>query len=137
MNAHQRRIAECLGVRGPPAQLTRPVALSLEEFFDGNSDDSSIGCNLHPRIGLDVFRAELEAFRDRDDVSGVWVLVTQWDEPDWPFSDRIIIATSLSNEDILEALAPLSPSEIVGMDAATVRQVRGAAEHELVAVCWD
>ena len=63
--------------------------------------------------------------------------VTQWDEPDWPFSDRIIIATSLPNEDILEALAALSPCEIVGMDAATVRQVRGAAEHELVAVCWD
>jgi hypothetical protein len=137
MNAHQRRIAECLGVGGPPVRFARPVALSLEEFFDGNSDESSIGCNLHPRLGLQVFRLELERFRDRADVSGVWVLVTQWDDPDWPFSDRIVIATSLSNEDILAALAALSPSEIVAVTASVQRQVRGAAEHELVAVCWD
>jgi hypothetical protein len=136
MNAHQRRIAERLGVGGP-LQFRRPVALSIEEFFDGNSDESSIGCNLHPRRGLDVFRAELERLRDRDDVSGVWVVVTQWDEPDWPFSDRIVVATSLENEDILEALSALSPSEIVAVDERVVIQVRGAAEHELVAVCWD
>jgi hypothetical protein len=137
MNAHQRRIAAYLGVLGPPTKFMRPVALSIEEFFDGNSDDSSIGCNLHPRLGLDVFRTELERFRDRVDVSGVWVLVTQWDEPDWPFSDRIVVATSLTNEDILSALEPLFPSEIVGVCATVERQVRGAAEHELVAVCWD
>jgi hypothetical protein len=137
MNAHQRRIAECLGVRGPPANLARPIALSIEEFFDGNSDESSIGCNLHPRLGLAVFREELERFRDRVDVSGVWVVVTQWDEPDWPFSDRIVVATSLPNEAILDALDALLPSEIVGVDDAVVPQVRGAAEHELVAVCWD
>jgi len=137
MNTHQRRIAECLGVRGPPAVLARPIALSIEDFFDGNSDESSIGCNLHPRLGLQVFREELERFRDRADVSGVWVVVTQWDEPDWPFSDRIVVATSLPNEDILEALDALLPSEIVGVDDAIVPQVRGAAEHELVAVCWD
>ena len=137
MNAHRRRIAECLGVLGPPAQFMRPVALSLEEFFDGNDDDTSIGCNLHPRLGLDIFRAELERFRDRDDVSGVWVVVSQWDEPDWPFSDRIVVATSLSNDAILDALAPLSPCEIVGVDSALADQMRGAAEHDLVAVCWD
>jgi hypothetical protein len=137
MNAHQRRIAEYLGVAGPPAGLVRPVALSIEEFFDGNSDESSIGCNLFPPPGLAAFRNELERLRDRDDVSGVWVLVTQWDEPEWPFSDRIVIATSLPNEAILEALDTLSPSEIVGVDDAVAHQVRGAAEHELVAVCWD
>ena len=137
MNAHQRRIAECLGVGGPPVRFARPIALSIEEFFDGNSDDSSIGCNLHPPLGLQVFRAELERFRDRVDVSGVWVVVTQWDEPDWPFSDRIVVATSLPNEDILEALNHLSPCEIVGVTERLQRQVRGAAEHELVAVCWD
>ena len=48
----------------------RLLAVPLNEFFEGNTDERSIGVNLPPEkhIGLDGFRGVLEKIRERPDV---------------------------------------------------------------------
>jgi hypothetical protein len=86
----------------------RPV-VTLEEFFDGNEDPGSIGCNLPEAVGPQEFFTFLVQLRMRQDISTVLVEVTQHDDPDdWPFSDTIWIVTSLSQG----ALARLFPERL-------------------------
>lgn len=71
--------------------------VSLELFFDGNEDPGSIGCNLSDHPGPDGFYRVLSAIRDRPDVYGVWVGISEVMDPDeWPFSDHIYFVTTAS-----------------------------------------
>ena len=88
---------------------TEPV-VSLELFFDGNDDSGSIGCNLTDHPGIDRFYTVLRNIRDRVDVHGVWVAITEVTGPDeWPFSDHVYIVTTASPEHVAEWAAELEP----------------------------
>ena len=50
----------------------RPV-VTLEDFFEGNQDEASIGCNLVDHPGVDRFYETLRGIRDRADVQDVLV----------------------------------------------------------------
>lgn len=91
--------------------------VSLEDFFTGNEDFGSIGCNLTPTLGPQMFCEQLRAIRSRPDVQDVLVEIRDINENDpdpfmWPFSDQIYILTSASHEEILKWLAPLQPDEV-------------------------
>jgi hypothetical protein len=80
--------------------VPRPL-VTLEEFFEGNEEAGSIGCNLPdapaPRELYEVFRK----IRDRPDVADVRVEVSEWDGPeDWPFSEAVWVITSVSPYDL-------------------------------------
>src|SRR5262245_38111426 len=61
--------------------------VDLELFFDGNDDPGSIGCNLIDHPGPAHFYAVLRSIRDRPDVHGVWIGISEVMAPDeWPFS---------------------------------------------------
>ncbi|PFK67047.1 hypothetical protein COJ21_24420 [Priestia megaterium] len=68
--------------QGYPDEKTAPL-VSLEEFFEGNDDEGSIGCNLmdHP---------------------GIY----------WPFSERVYILSNANPEEIEEWVGILGPDEI-------------------------
>jgi hypothetical protein len=93
---------------GTPAPL-----LTIEEFFDGNEIVGSIGCNLDGEPHPSEFRKILENIRNRDDVSGVYIQVTEMDDPDWPFSDTAWIVTTADENDI-SGLFPdnFAPNEV-------------------------
>ncbi len=87
-------------------------ALTLEEFFEGNSDEGSIGCNLSPHPGIELFRQTFEAIADRSDVLEVLFPVTEFlAELDWPFVDNVLVVTTATPELILDACGKLEPSE--------------------------
>ena len=91
--------------------------VSLEDFFTGNEDFGSIGCNLTPMLGPQVFYEQLKAIRSRPNVQGVLVEIrdTNENDPDplmWPFSDQIYILTSASHEEVVKWTAPLQPEEV-------------------------
>jgi hypothetical protein len=77
----------------------RPI-LTLNEFFDGNTVDGTIGCNLDPPPSPAQFHSLLKAIAARPAVSDVLIVVTQFDDPAWPFSDTIWVITSATPEGV-------------------------------------
>ncbi len=95
------RITERVTRNGhPDADGTPTPLLTLPEFFDGNTVDGSIGCNLTPIPTPAEFRDVLEPVLARDDVADVRVQITMFDEPEWPFSDTVYVLTSASLDDV-------------------------------------
>lgn len=98
------------------ADTTNPTpcpVVSLEDFFDGNEDLGSIGCNLIDHPGIDTFYKILKDVRERDDVQDILIIINQIDEYlDWPFSESIYIITSCSKEQVSEWVKRLQPDDI-------------------------
>jgi hypothetical protein len=95
------RIAERISRlgRGDDGRVARPL-LTLSEFFDGNDDFGSIGCNLDPPPGPAVFYSLLKRIAARPDVADVRVQVTDFDSGEWPFSDTVWVITSAEPEEV-------------------------------------
>jgi hypothetical protein len=96
------RISERVNRHGDvndPATI-RPL-LTLSEFFDGNDDFGSIGCNLSPPPGPAKFYEMLKSILERSDVADVRVQITMFDDPEaWPFSDTVWIITSANPQTV-------------------------------------
>ena len=93
-----------------PAQV-----VTLEQFFDGNDDYGSIGCNLSDHPSPAGFYRELLAIRSRADVHNVLVEIHEVEEDDetmWPFSERVFVIARCDQTTVAEWLAPLQPSEL-------------------------
>ena len=91
----------------------RRPAVSLEDFFEGNTDYGSIGCNLTPMLGPARFYSTLKGIRDRDDVQDVLVEISMIeDDSMWPFSESIWIISSASQQEVWKWMQPLKPDEI-------------------------
>jgi hypothetical protein len=97
------------------------LAVSLDEFFDGNTDEESIGVNLpednHP--GLATFRRTLYDIRDRPDVQGVFLELTEIPDPDdeedediWPTACVAFVVTSAPLEEVEGWVARLRPRDV-------------------------
>jgi len=91
----------------------RPI-VSLEDFFEGNKDLGSIGCNLIDYPEIPKFYEVLKSIRAKDNVQDVLVEISEVDEEflDWPFSETVYILTSASKEEIGKWMEPLQPDEI-------------------------
>ena len=111
----RRELIERIKALGLPSP-DRPLPLvTLEEFFLGNDDYGSIGCNLTPMLGPHFFFEKLKLIRDQPNVQGVYIEVNEVDEADtsmWPFADRVYIFTSGTTEDVASWTTSLRPDEI-------------------------
>jgi hypothetical protein len=95
------RITERVNRSGHPDDPDTPRPLiAVEEFFVGNSEIGSIGCNLDSTPSPEQFYALFQAIAQRPDVKDIRVQVTAFDVPEWPFSDTIYIMTSASPEEV-------------------------------------
>lgn len=116
-------------------------ALSIEEFFDGNEDLGSIGCNLDPHPGIERFRSVFEQILNRTDVADVRLPVTEFIEGlDWPFVDNVIVVTAVDAEDIFHACVELNPDEAWVIDRAELGRYDGLVVPKgmkAVNVWWD
>jgi hypothetical protein len=89
--------------------------LTPEEFFTGNDDLGSIGCNLPDHPGLDYFRRIVEMLERHPNVESVWMQIYDWDEGDWPFVENVLIFGETPLSDVERIAAKLLPSEIEEM----------------------
>ena len=119
--------------------VPRPL-VTLEEFFEGNEEFGSIGCNLpdwpRPREIYEAFRA----IRGRPDVADVRVEVSQWEGPEeWPFSDAVWVITSVSAYDLQLWLGKrLRGDEVrVGWPEYPVERVEVPAGMQPLCVWYD
>lgn len=120
----------------------RVETLSLEEFFDGNGDDSSIAPNTvgcgHP--GIDVFREVLYAVRSRPEVIDVRIGVHEWPYPDeedvWISGGQIFFwVRGVTTDEVFAWIDPLHP-ESVDEVGETFEPVGGPDIESGVKVFW-
>lgn len=95
---------------------TPSPVVSLEDFFEGNDDLGSIGCNLgedeHP--GINGFYRVLRDIRARADVQDVLVEIHELmeGEDEWPFAERVYILTSATEDTVRSLLEPLLADDV-------------------------
>lgn len=81
-------------------EIPRPL-VTLEEFFEGNHDSGSIGCNLNPPPPPQAFYDLFRSIREKAEVNDVRVMIIGQDEPgSWPFSDTIWLITSAMPDEV-------------------------------------
>ncbi|MDQ2730251.1 MAG: hypothetical protein M3Y56_01215 [Armatimonadota bacterium] len=108
----------------PDGRGPLPV-LSLEDFFIGNHDEGSIGCNLRKHPGIDHFYKALLGIRNREDVQDVLIEVIDLNELDseeyqdeedegaeWPFSERVYLLTTATVQQVEGWVQELGPDDV-------------------------
>ncbi len=84
-----------------------------EEYFDGAEGEAPFLCNSIEELDNDSILERLIEIRNRPDVHDVRVALINCDDDEWPFSDKIIIVTRCSEEEVLDWLpAGFQPDEI-------------------------
>lgn len=119
----------------------RVETLSLDEFFDGNGDDSSIAPNTvgygHP--GIAVFRKVLTEIQARSEVVEVRIGVHEWphpDEEDWIAGEQVFFwVRGVEADELLEWLAPLNPEGVATL-GDEFRVIGGPAAGAGVTTLW-
>lgn len=96
------------------SELPDDALISLDEFFDGNDDEGSIGCNLISHPGMAIFRETLQKVASRTDVQNVLVKIAEVDPGfgSWPFTDTIYVVGNISQAQLQGDLAVLEPDEV-------------------------
>ncbi len=110
-----KRTALLRTIKSQPEYEIGQALVKVTEFFDGNDDLGSIGCNLSDHPGTKHFREVLKSIESRDDVEEVWVQIYDLDEGDWPFSENVLIFGNVSESEIRQIKESLQPSDITEM----------------------
>lgn len=90
------------------------VVVSLEDFFIGNDDLGSIGCNLgDEQPSVQEFFETLKKIRSKSQVQDVLVRIYAYDDPDsWPYTDTVYVLASAPLNEVEAWVAPLHPDEV-------------------------
>ena len=123
--------------------------ITLEDFFEGNRDQGSIGCNLWPHPGIDSFFRILRDIRGWEDVQDVLVGISDLNEQttpektaelaEWPFSDVVYLATRASIASIESLLSELEPDDVFSPEGTPYQRNFPALKegYRLLAAWWD
>ncbi len=137
MSERDELVAKIASQNLPPGE----VVVTLEDFFLGNTDRGSIGCNLgadQPEIS--EFYDVLLEIRSKPEVQDVLVRIYEYDDPSsWPFTDTVYILTSARMQQVREWVAPLKPDEVYAewMYGAPPKAPRLASNMIPYSVWWD
>ena len=132
--------AKCNALKAELAAQPEPQLVPIERFFDGNDDAGSIGCNLLPHPGVDVFRETLAGLLRRPDVLAVYAQITERDPGagSWPFTDTVLVMGGISAAELRKAISALRPDEVGTAEelgiSSSVAQGHGAT---VLAAWWD
>src|SRR5436190_2195512 len=118
MKARERLIARLVGCYDSGDER---VAMSLDEFFEGNTDEASVGGGHvdpdHP--GLEVYREVLGKIRQLPRVQGVYLEAAEVPDPDdededemWVTAIRTVILTDAPLEEVAGWVATFRPRDV-------------------------
>ncbi|MBN6110704.1 hypothetical protein [Xanthomonas bonasiae] len=134
------RITERVSRLGHPDEpgTPRPL-LTVDEFFEGNVEVGSIGCNLDGAPGPGAFHNLFRTIAQRPDVEDIRVQITAFDCPEWPFSDTVYIMTSATHEEVATWFPKhLKPDETwIGFVDQPYEPYQVPRETRPVACWWD
>jgi hypothetical protein len=125
-------------IQSQPEHSEGQALVKITEFFDGNDDLGSIGCNLSDHPGTEHFREVLKSIESRDDVDEVWLQIYDVDEGDWPFSENVLIFGNAPESEIRQITQSLQPSEITKMQVEwTPSRASHLAGRHYLNLWWD
>lgn len=116
------------------------VLVTRRQFFDGDYDPASIGCNLLKHPGIAAFNGAFRKIEKMDGVAGVYFAVTEIDETYdsiWPFTDTALIVTRLTPAAFQPLLRKLEPDEIGLSEEVFVNPPVIPEGYQPVYVWWD
>lgn len=134
------RITERVNRLGHPDDPDTPRPLvTVDEFFVGNSEIGSIGCNLASTPSPEGFYALFQAIARRPEVQDIRVQITAFDVPEWPFSDTVYIMTSAAPGEVASWFpTELKPDETwSGFADETYEPYAVPAGVQPIACWWD
>ncbi len=99
-------------IMAQPEHVKGQALVTPAEFFDGNDDLGSIGCNLSEHPGLDAFHAEIKKLSALRGVTSIWLQIYDIDEGEWPFSENLLVFGDISLEQIKTLTEAMEPSEV-------------------------
>ncbi len=134
----REKLVEKINQLGDMNDFNHVILVSIDDFFDGNGDDYSMGCNLMEHPGIDVFYRTLKEFSEHSEVEDVYVDIYDLDEGEWPFSETVYFATTLEVEYVKEKLSILEFSDIWVVDSKEVLEnVKLTDGYKLIGIWWD
>ena len=123
------------------AQQAPPRLVLIEQFFDGNDDPASIGCNLIDHPGIHEFNTKLDEIARHPDVKEIYVQIAELNPGDdyWPFADTLYILGTRPADVLRNELAHLQPDtvELAASDDIPDRIRRHYEGAPVVIVWWD
>jgi hypothetical protein len=133
-----KRQALLQAVKLQPEWEAGSALVKVAEFFDGNDDLGSIGCNLSDHPGLQHFRSVLESIAGRDDVDEVWTQIYDLEEGDWPFSENVLVVGEIPESAVRQYCESLQPSDVCEMRVDWIPSRAGQlAGRRYVNLWWD
>ena len=133
-----RRDALIRLIHSQPEHESGHALVTISEFFDGNADVGSIGCNLPDHPGLECFRRVLTDIANRSDVEQVWLQIYDVDEGDWPFSENVLIVGNPPISEVTNLTQPLQPSEVSALDFDWVpSRAKHLSGRSYINLWWD
>lgn len=131
---------KCKALKEELAAQAEPQFVAAEQFFDGNDDLGSIGCNLDEHPGVDAFRDVFAGLLRRQDVQAVYAQISELDPGDgcWPFTDTVLVVGTIPADELREAVSALQPDEVTDAEqfgiSPAIANKHGAP---VLAVWWD
>lgn len=91
----------------------KEVAVSLESFFEGNNDFSSIGVNVYPhQPSPQDFYKVLKTIKSSSKTENILVRISDADDVEWFYSDAVYIVGNWTADEIRALVKDLHPDEI-------------------------
>ena len=126
--------------QGYPVAEASPI-VTLEDFFEGNTVEGSIGCNLLEHPGIKTFYELLLNIRKRNNVQDVFVEIMEIedDEEYWVFSERVYILTNAEKSSVEQWVNLLEPSEVDEGYAFCVPLIapKLLEDYKVYSIWWD
>lgn len=80
--------------------------VTLEQYFDGAEGEAGLLCNSHVSPDNDTILATFKSMRNRSEVHDIRIAITQCDIGERPFSDKVVVVTRASEDELLGWLPP-------------------------------
>ncbi|MFN0031621.1 MAG: hypothetical protein ACKVOR_05625 [Flavobacteriales bacterium] len=116
------------------------VAVSVDEFFDGNDDEGSIGANLYPeQPSLKTFSNTFKSMLASDRVENIFIRIADAEDTNWFYTDTVYVVADATMDEVTEMLKGLQPTEIYSdwMYGKPVNISDVTADKKIYSVWWD
>lgn len=114
--------------------------LTLNEFFEENDVVGSIGCNLDGVPQPSQFYSLFQSLEKKPSVKRIYVQITMFDDPDWPFSDTVWFITTSSTDEVAAWFSnDLAPNEVWEgwVESQNYEKIEIPEGYKAIACWWD
>jgi hypothetical protein len=133
-------MGKCRRLKVSLSSQSQPQVVPIDQFFDGNDDIASIGCNLIEHPGIEGFRSIFEALRQRPDVEAIYAQIAELDpgEDFWPFTDTVFVVGSISRKELRSIVRHLEPDDVEpGENFNLPQAIRDRHAGPILGIWWD